>query len=201
MMHSYFSRRRSAGMTLIEVMIALLLFAVLGTMTWRATSHLLDGRQRLDAALERVRDIDRALQIIETDLLQIVAPDSAGSLRRAALSVSQGAGGADLQFLRLAPEHGIERIRLVHSGEVLNWQRTDEQLLQVGSQVLRSASADDQDELLDGVRGVHWLFYDGNGWSDGWQPTGTNAARLPLAIELRLELADLGLITRVYALR
>ena len=40
------------------------------------------------------------------------------------------------------------------------------------------------------------------GWLNDWQHRQrTNAARLPQAIELRLELADLGLITRVYALR
>ncbi|HRP98513.1 MAG TPA: prepilin-type N-terminal cleavage/methylation domain-containing protein, partial [Rhodocyclaceae bacterium] len=68
---------RCRGLTLVELVVALAVFAILGTLTWRGTAQLVDGGAAVDRELERWREIGRALHIIESELLQVVAPAAA----------------------------------------------------------------------------------------------------------------------------
>lgn len=55
------------GMTLIELMIALALFALLGLLTWRATDSLITTRQHVGAELERWRAITTAVARVDEE--------------------------------------------------------------------------------------------------------------------------------------
>ena len=79
--------RTQHGLTLIELMVALAVFAVLGLLAWRGIERMVDGSQRVEAELARWQQIGRAVARIESDLMQLVVP-SAGLE-----TVAQGSSG------------------------------------------------------------------------------------------------------------
>ena len=64
---------RRAGLTLIELMVALAIFSVLGVLSFRAIDAATVSRDRLANESRRWQEITRFLQLAETQLLQIVA--------------------------------------------------------------------------------------------------------------------------------
>jgi len=64
---------RAAGFTLLELLIALSIFAVVSLMAFEGIAALLRAEERIGAQQERLRDIDRAVAIIARDL-QDIAP-------------------------------------------------------------------------------------------------------------------------------
>ena len=62
------------GLTLIELMVALAIFAILGVLSYRALAEVATSNSRLEENFERWRTISRSLQRIDTDLLQAVSP-------------------------------------------------------------------------------------------------------------------------------
>jgi len=100
-------------------------------------------------------------------------------------------GGPELQFLRLDEARGVRRVgfRLVDGR--LEWLRWS------GREALGQPSVD---PLLDGVRGMRWRFLLDNVRTDAWPPADRRSL-LPDAIILELDLADVGTLTRLIALR
>ena len=190
--------RRQRGLTLIELMVALAIFAALGVLSYRALAEVSTSRTRLEEGFERWRSIGRAMQRIDTDLLQIVAPTAqAGSANPAAqaspamLLTRAAGGGLELQFLRLDETRGVRRVgyRLVDGR--LDWLRWSS----------RDAFGEPAVEpLLGNVRDVRWRFLSGGNRVDAWPP-GERRNALPEAVILELELADHGTLTRFIALR
>jgi general secretion pathway protein J len=185
-------RRAHAGMTLIELMVAVAVFAVLGVLCWSGLSRLADGQAGLAAELERWRAIDRALQRIETRLLQVAAYSTPpGQRLPPALQHDPAAGTAALQFQALA-EDGPRREAFALADGALVWQCWPGR---------EAEGAAESDRLLAGARRLAWRFLAGDTLAGRWPPAGGALDRLPAAVELELELDDVGRISRVFALR
>ncbi len=201
------------GLTLIELMVALAVFAVLGVLSYRAVSEVANSHTRLEASFERWRAINRSIQRIDTDLLQAVSTtgrnpgppgadgttpggNPAPAVRTAAtapmlLTRAASGGGPEFQFLRLDDTRGVRRVgyRLVDGR--LEWLRWS------GRDALGDPTVE---PLLDNVRGLRWRFLQGNNRIDAWPP-GDTRFTLPDAVILELDLPDTGVLTRMIALR
>lgn len=195
--------RRQRGLTLIELMVALAIFAILGVLSYRALSEVATSHDRLEANFERWRAIGRSMQRIDTDLLQAVAPGdqrgtpgglpTLGSTSTPAMILGRAAsgGGPEFQFLRLDDSRGVRRVgfRLVDGR--LEWLRWS------GREPLGEPTVE---PLLDNIRDLRWRFLYNNNRLDAWPP-GDRRAALPDAVILELDLPDVGTITRMIALR
>lgn len=199
------TRLRSAqrGLTLIELMVALAIFAALGVLSYRALAEVATSRTRLEENFERWRAIGRAMQRIDTDLIQAAAPNRA-SLGTALpgdaiapttpamlLTRAANGGGPEFQFLRLDDTRGVRRVgyRMVDGHlEWLRWSGRD------------ALGEPETDLLLDKVSGVRWRFLLNNNRLDAWPP-GDARISLPDAVILELDLPDVGTLTRMVALR
>lgn len=188
---------RQRGLTLIELMVALAIFAVLGVLSYRALAEVSTSRTRLEDGFERWRSIGRAMQRIDADLLQLVAPAASASTAAnvqaspALLLTRAASGGAELQLLRLDEARGVRRVgyRLVDGRlEWLRWSGRDA----FGEPLV--------EPLLANVRNVRWRFLTGGNRVDAWPP-GERRHTLPDAVILELELPDHGTLTRFIALR
>jgi general secretion pathway protein J len=188
---------RQRGLTLIELMVALAIFAVLGVLSYRALAEVSTSRTRLEEGFERWRSIGRAMQRIDTDLLQLVAPATSSSPTTSAqaspplLLTRAASGGAELQLLRLDDTRGVRRVgyRLVDGR--LDWLRWS------GRDAFGEPTVE---PLLGNVRNVRWRFLTGGNRVDAWPP-GDRRGTLPDAVILELELPDHGTLTRFIALR
>ena len=188
-------RAGERGLTLIELMVALAVFAVLGLLSYRALSQMSDHQGRIASELERWRGIGRSMLRIESDLLQIVSPaarpDSSPlpSLQLIRLP------GLDNE-LRLLVNDGtrrrVTRVGFRFSEGRLSWVRWPGRLPE-GTPTL--------DPLLEDVRAVRWRFLLNGQRVAAWPPDNARADLLPQAIELELELPDAGTLTRLVALR
>ena len=71
------SRRSNVthGFTLIEVMVALIIMAIIGLMAWRGLDGLVRGKERLEAHAEQQRDLQYALTLLDRDCLSMVVTD------------------------------------------------------------------------------------------------------------------------------
>ena len=200
------SSRHNHGLTLIELVVALAIFAILGVLTYRATSQLMVSSHSIEDELQRWRDINRAMHIIDNELLQVVAPQIPNNGTRALPLYSPAAQERDaLSLLAMSSEGLPERVvfRITDNGE-LEWRRRPD---------LHPETPWDSDILLDRIAGLQWRFLSAEKWHDHWPNTGKTTARnttatagatsfrLPQAVELQLTLQDNSVLRRVYALR
>lgn len=193
--------RRQCGLTLIELLVALTVFALLGTLTWRASAQLGDGAAGVAAELARWREIGRAMQRIETELLQVAAPARAPAGNAPpALELVRAADGrsAELRFTVLDAEAGgARRAGFRFADNRLEWLRwPDRSMHQPPTRV----------RLLDGIGALRWRVVDTDAGGNAvtapdWPPAGRGADSLPRAVELELELPDAGTLVRFFALR
>jgi general secretion pathway protein J len=187
-------RRRVAGLTLIELMVALAVVAVLGVISYRAVAAASESRQRLGDEYRRWGDITRFVQMVDTDLLQIATrPSASGSDVSLLLTPAGADGSVELSFLKLdGARSNARRIGYRLDGTqliLLRWPGTD------------ATSVPTRDVVLDRVKSLNFAMLANGQWSKVWPPAPGAALQLPAAIEMKLELADAGIVRRLVSLR
>lgn len=146
-------RSATAGVTLVEMLVALVLFALIGGAGFGMLDQILRTQSRTEGRLERLARIQRGMYLLTTDFAQA---------RPATLIHEAGDQGPVLAVARSAAETGAGWI-------ALTYRLQDGVLLRdvadaAGRQVARQP-------LLDGVSGIEWQFYDADlGWVDQWPP-------------------------------
>ncbi len=120
-------RNPQAGMTLVEVLVALAVFAVIGTASFALLDQTLRSQRLSDVRLTRLADLQRLMRIVTLDTMQAL-PDSltvdkagVGFLRRGS-AASQDAPGAEglLVRYRLGTD-GLQR-QIGPGGSQPDWQ-------------------------------------------------------------------------------
>lgn len=184
--------RRAHGMTLIEVMVAIAIFSVLGMLSYRAVSSMIDARDRLDAEFSRWRAVARVAQLIENDLLQL-APRPGRQIPQPTLVLMRGGTVEELRLTRHDPNGGLQRRA---------WRADKGALVLARLPDLDDSATAQEDVLLDGVKSLRWTFITAQGrQTDNW-PEGSNPGdSLPAGIVMTLDLADAGVVTRTFAIR
>jgi len=206
------AQRRSAGLTLIELMVAMALLGVVGVLTWRATSQMIDTRTRIGAELSRWQAVVHASALIERELMQIAPPELAngagarGSIAATNLPGLELEADSDGRRSRLAwttvgGKHGFGRIEIRHQDrrlEALVWP--DREARQGAVRL----------PLLEHVDALRWRLLHAGQSHTQWPASEDDSQRrssaasvppLPEAVEFTLELADVGAVTRILALR
>ena len=196
------TKRAAHGFTLIEVLVALIIMAVVATLAYRATAAMTDGEARLAAESERWRSLEMVFARLEGDLRQAVPRASRnGGAREAAFSAltSDSQGNTALVFTRAGSEFALEpgiagqRIGYrVRDGnlEVLYWPQLDNVADATPTAFV----------LARGVAGFRMRALTTSGaWSPQWPMLGE--AEIPRALRVQLDLADGTTIERWLVLR
>jgi general secretion pathway protein J len=201
---------RQAGFTLLELLVAIAVFAVLSVMAYQGLNSVLNARNETDRHAARLAELQRAFLFVERDLLQIVARpvrDAYGD-RQPALITTQVEGGAAIELTRGGWSNPalVNRSQLQRVGYVVR----DGALMRLTWRVLDRApdSAAAETPLLYAVQGLTLRFMDKDSeWHNAWPPTTQQTRQasgagepLPRAIEFSTELSDLGRITRILEL-
>lgn len=181
--------RAMAGLTLLELLIALTVLTTLGVMTYRATTAAIGTYSHLQVSEQRWSGIVRALHIIETELLQMVHAGRVELTWQPASTVISGEDEAELArlaMLSLGGAQGSERVAFVLRGTRLYWERSSARDVRPEPQ---------QDVLLEGVESIEWQLLGREGWVSEW-----NRPQTPRAVRLSFTVQGLGEFHRVFAL-
>ena len=183
------------GLTLIEMLVALAVFAVLGVMGYRATATAMETRHRVATELQRWRDIANFVQIIESDLTQFVdRPGNVGAATTGGLLLSQTGGNSELSFVKLDGGGATVRRR--------GYRLDGERLVQLRWPGTDPVSVPEAHPILDRVTVLRCtvLAADGKQYLVWPNLRGERQVK-PAAVDVELEIADVGTIRRLVALR
>lgn len=192
------------GFTLLEVLVAIAIFAFVGVMALSGYTQLQKQTEYQNLRLERIREVQRAVQILTQDLTQIEPRpirESIGDQHVPAVLAGESVE-YKLEFTRSGwmntaglPRPTLQRVgyRLDQDGLWRDYWRTLDRT---------QTSEPVRFRLLSGVRAVTFRFLSpSQEWIDRWPQPGGNPAeqeRLrPAAVEVTLELDDWGTIRRV----
>lgn len=163
------------GFTLLEIMIALTIFAVISTLAWQ----ILDGAMRTtsasDSAAAKVTELQRSYNLLSRDFyqLQARAPRNDGD------AFVQQQDALDLTTLSgISGKHSLERVR---------WELKDKQLWRDVWTTLDGPAGVKPDEvpILHEVKAMKWRF-----WREGWQDKWPDSSHQPDGVELSLTMEN-----------
>lgn len=189
---------KQRGFTLLEVLIAMALFSLLGLACYQLLERVMHSERRIDQHEQQLRNLQRALAIFERDLTQAIAyPLSDDPSRRQALI-----GRSDnLRLVRGGWSNPLEQARsdvlqVNHRWSQGQWLRDYHPL--TGQAPLPGEVR--QQRLLDGVHLKHLRYIDANGTAHSAWPALSLPLSLPQAIEIELDAPGYPDIRRVILL-
>lgn len=196
-------RRTAAqrGFTLLEVLLAMAMVALIAVLGYRAVSALSESETKLAAEATRWRTLDLFFARLEADLRQAMPRPArlSDALEPAWLGSADAAGNSLLEFSRAGPEFTLEpgsagqrlAYRLRNSAiEVLYWASYDRPR---GVEPTPYA-------LLDGVARFQLAYLtQGGNWAETWPLAGESD--LPRAVKVDVTLSSGEVIERWLALR
>jgi general secretion pathway protein J len=192
------------GFTLLEVLVAIAIFAIVGMMAMLGYNELVSQSERIDAGAGRTRAVQSAILRMSQDFAELEPRPVRQAL------------GQDLDPALRAMPSGDELIELTRSGwsnpagvprptlQRVSYRLDGEKLWRDYWPVLdRTMNVEPVSVmLLDGVKAisVRYMGQDRD-WKEQWPPlgfSGPNARSvLPLAVEINIELDDWGKLQRV----
>jgi general secretion pathway protein J len=194
------------GFTLLELLVAVAIFAIIAALAYGSLNALTAQRDQSDRVLDRLAELQRGIGILSRDFQQIrgrpVSGPYGGEPLPALLAldgefaVQLTRGGVRNPLQR--PRSTLERVayRVEEDGLVrYRWPVLDQAQ---DSKPLRTVLLRDVERLE-----LRFLAEDGQ-WVQDWPPPDTGAGLplydIPRAVEVGLDLADWGRITRLYPL-
>ena len=218
------SNTRQCGFTLVELLVALAITVAVATIAYNFFSQAVAAKERSEATLQEVNDIETVWQLLATDLNHVidrVLPGSAAGVFGQGPTPSFLGGEAATNSAQI--DDGEYLLRIARDGwaNPLQQQRSD--LQRVGyrwneGELWRDYWAElyqplDSEPLgkrlvLSGIEEMQIRFLPrgaravvSNDWVDGWPSGGgATASVLPLAVEVTLTIEGVGDVQRIFAL-
>ncbi|MGO2136002.1 MAG: type II secretion system minor pseudopilin GspJ [Marinobacter sp.] len=198
------------GFTLLEVLVAITITAVIGIGVWQVLNGVILSRDRVDELAEQFDGLQRAMLLLERDITQIVnrpARDIYGDFKPALTSRED-------EFVLMVTRQGwrnplgIRRSSLQRVG----WEYTGTELRRRYWPTVDQGQEDNSRELLllEGVTAFDIKFLnDQNAWEPEWpssdamaslSPSSRPDIPFPLGIEITLEHERFGELVRTFVL-
>lgn len=196
--------QRESGFTLIEILVAMVIVAVIGVLAYGGLHGVIHEREQTAASMQRLRLLQQAVSIMTRDFSQLVprpVRDPLGGTPLAAF-ISTPQSQPPVIFTRSGWSNPLADVRSTE--ERVAYQLDNDQLLRLSWPELDMPAQTEpiKQVLLGNVTQFDLRFMDNNGdWQTQWPPLNANTsiflAQLPRAVEIDITLKDLGRITRI----
>ena len=211
-------RRISLGFTLIEVLVAMAITALISAVAYGALSSALSGAESVRSAMLRSQDINQTLTLLSRDIRQVVNRSIVDEFDQRAPALNGGAlSRYPLTLTRAgwhnstgAPRSALQRVRWWIEDDVL-WRAHFPVLDRTpGTEAIETAMLDDVERFevrflptISDVKSDRDDVIDDRNWRDNWMLDVSQPGLelpTPAAIEIVLQLSRLGEIRRLYVL-
>lgn len=180
------------GFTLLELLIAMAVFAIMAVMAYAGLKTVIDTQQATRARAAQIRELQQTLQLMNEDFLQVAPRTVRDELGDAEPALRGGPGGNTvLSLTRLKPElltrgehNRLQRIAYQFEGGGLYrlvWNTLD-----------RTQQSQPKCKKLLEAEGIEIRFWDTE-WTSGWPVAG---GAIPKAMEVIFQLNGLGQVRR-----
>ena len=198
------------GFTLIEVLVAITLLAVISMLVWQASGSLLDSKERFEAEDQANQAATLALQQISQNLevatlfagLDFLGRSESSEQRTKSVFIGVDEGDHDkITFETLSHVRYLKDAKESEQAEVSYFLESDPE--ESGSFLLRKREASPPDAtpeeggvtatLLEKVVGLNFRYYNAQKgeYADTWDSTKSdNLNKLPRAVEMTLTIKD-----------
>ena len=192
---------RLKGFTLIELLVAMAIMALIGLLSWQVLSTVIRARELSGIHLQRLENLQRALQLIRTDVRQAVqrpVSDSMGGVLSPLQSVVQASAVSGMELTRTGMMNPMHQLRSRLQRVRYEWRGT--QLHRLSWTYLDQAPGTQPEDLLllDGVHDFRLRYLDSSyQWQVLWpEPMDLQKKPadqpLPMAIDLSFRTEDTG---------
>ncbi len=177
------SRDPTSGFSLVEVLVALALFALIGSAGFAMLDQVLRTQQLTEGRLEKIAEMQRAMHLVRLDFAQT----SDGSV-----AFDSATTPPNLSFRRVNPAVGAGSVSVVYLFE-------DDMIKRV---IRRGDDTQAVQPLLRDVTQTRWRFLDTSGdWTEQWPPADRETlldqpSDNPQAVELTVRLGPVDDVLR-----
>ena len=183
---------RPAGFTLVELLVALAIFAIMSAFAYRGLSAMLDSREALQRESRKWRDVTLFVGRIERDLAAVLDRTAIGPSGNAQAPVSSALEGAAREGLAFTRSGSPLQENMLAAPQRVAYRWTEgriERLTWSGVDVSPREAATAV-TVLSEAGALAFRFLDARGeWRPGWGLPGSSE-RLPAAVEVTLTLAS-----------
>lgn len=192
------TRSRQQGFTLLEVVVAVALFAVVAALAYGGLDSVLRARGQLEAQADQLARLQFAVGQIERDLRAAAArPVRDGFGRRQPALVGTSTG---IELSRHGYANGLDARRA--EIERAAYRRMEDRLQRLRWPVLDRApgTLPEQVELLEGVSDFRLRYFARSGREHDRWPAPGSSEPLPVRVEVEIEVEGLGRVHRLLEL-
>ncbi len=195
---------RQPGFTLLELLVAIVVFALIIVPAYGWMSNLLNQVDYSDQRAERMADLQMSYQILQRDLEQMADRGIRNEFGDTVAALTGGGGFGGVEFTRAGHPNpaGYRRSELLRVAYVPD----DDRLLRRTWRVLDRAqdSLPVEQVLVEELESFNMRFLGPSGdWQERWPPLQQNpadSAGFPRAVEVRMELKDMGELNWLFRL-
>lgn len=195
---------QQAGFTLIELMIAMAIFALLSIMSYSGLDSVMRNKEHTEASMLRLNQLQLSMTKLHRDIEQISSRGARDELGGQLLNIASGQSDDLLiQFTRNGWRNPAKIVRS-HLQRVA-YKLDEDKLIRMSWPYVDRAQVDQVVEsvLIDNIKSVEFRFLDEKStWHDSWPRNSDDPTTLvipqPRGIEITLQMNDWGDVTRVF---
>lgn len=197
---------RQQGFTLLELLVSLSIFALIGAMAYGGLTQVLKQQQATEVQSQQLADLQKSYRIMQRDLEQLINRGIRNEYGDSIDALVGGSGYDGVEFSRAGHANpagflrsDLQRIAYVPDQDTLirrTWRVLDR----------AQDSLPDEEVLVEGLQQFTIRFLDDdNEWQDNWPPqqtqaAGANVIELPRAAQVEIALDDVGTLSWIFLL-
>ena len=196
---------KSSGFTLIEVIIAMAIFAILALLSYSGLHSVINSKTETEQELERLQELQMTMLTLSSDLQQLTPRDAHDSLGGKLHKLTTQSSDFIVEFTRSGWRNpaNLQRSTL----QRVAYQLSDDKLVRTYWPHIDRADDDTRVErtLISNIESLELTFLNEkkewvNSWPSANALTSNAPVDLPIAIEITLKMNDWGEIKRLLRL-